>query len=80
VNEMSCAELVERLTEYLEDAMPAPDRARLEAHLGECPDCVRYVEQLRRTVDLVGALREDDLEPTMEHRLRAALAAWRAGG
>ena len=31
--EFTCRELVEALTDYLEDAMPADDRARLEAHL-----------------------------------------------
>jgi anti-sigma factor RsiW len=53
-NEMSCKELVELVTHYLEDALPADDRARFEAHLAECPWCVEYVAQIERTVVAVG--------------------------
>lgn len=75
--EMPCAELVERVTEYLEGVMPAPELQRLEAHLAECPDCVRHVEQLRQTLRLVGALRADDLDPALHARLHEAFVAWR---
>jgi anti-sigma factor RsiW len=53
--EMSCKELVELVTDYLEDALPTDDRARFEAHLAECPWCVEYVAQIERTIVLVGA-------------------------
>jgi anti-sigma factor RsiW len=53
--EMSCKELVELVTDYLEDALPAHDRARFEAHLAECPWCVEYVAQIERTISAVGA-------------------------
>jgi anti-sigma factor RsiW len=52
--EMSCKELVELVTHYLEDALPAHDRARFEAHLAECPWCVEYVAQIERTICAVG--------------------------
>jgi hypothetical protein len=39
-------ELVELVTDYLENARPAPDR-RLRAHLEECQCCIEYVEQMR---------------------------------
>jgi anti-sigma factor RsiW len=54
-HEMSCKELVELVTDYLEDALPTDDRARFEAHLAECPWCVEYVAQIERTIVLVGA-------------------------
>jgi anti-sigma factor RsiW len=53
--EMSCKELVELVTDYLEDDLPTDDRARFEAHLAECPWCVEYVAQIERTIVLVGA-------------------------
>ena len=61
--EMSCKELVELVTDYLDGALPAHDRARFEEHLAECPWCVEYVAQIERTVALVGATSrevEDD--------------------
>jgi anti-sigma factor RsiW len=57
--EMSCRELVELVTDYLEDALPDHDRARFEAHLAECPWCVEYVAQLERTISAVGASWRD---------------------
>jgi anti-sigma factor RsiW len=51
---MSCQELVELVTAYLEDALPADDRARFDAHLGLCPPCVEYLAQFERTVAAIG--------------------------
>ena len=53
--ELTCQELVERLTDYLDDAMPPVERARLEAHIDECLGCERYADQLRMTIRLVAA-------------------------
>ncbi|MFM2078411.1 MAG: hypothetical protein RJA49_2301 [Actinomycetota bacterium] len=49
-----CNQVVELVTEYLEGAMSAKDRARFEQHLARCPHCTAYVEQTRRTVDVLG--------------------------
>jgi anti-sigma factor RsiW len=54
-NEMSCRELVELVTDYLEGTLLAVDRTRFEAHLAECPWCVEYVAQIERTITVVGA-------------------------
>ena len=47
--EMSCRELVDLITDYLEGTMAEADRARFEAHLGECDYCVNYLAQMRDT-------------------------------
>jgi anti-sigma factor RsiW len=61
---MSCKELVELVTDYLEGALPEDDRAHFEAHLALCPPCVEYVAQIERTVAVVGATwRDVDGEP-----------------
>ena len=52
--ELACHELVELVTEYLEDALPAGERRRFEAHLAECDACDAYVEQIRATIRLAG--------------------------
>jgi anti-sigma factor RsiW len=51
---MSCQELVELVTAYLEDALPDSDRARFDAHLDICPPCVEYLAQFERTVAAIG--------------------------
>ena len=62
---LSCRELVELVTDYLEGALDDQTRARFEQHLAQCDGCTAYVEQMRPTVKLVGRLHEDHLwEPT----------------
>ena len=74
--DLTCAELVELVTEYLEGALAPDDRRRFEAHLDECPHCAEYVEQIRATVRLTGRLREDALRPDVRDALLAAFRGW----
>ena len=60
MEDLSCQELVELVTDYLEGALAAEERARFDAHLGECPGCDRYVEQMRATIALVGVSAEHE--------------------
>jgi anti-sigma factor RsiW len=76
---MSCRELVELVTEYLEDALETTERARFEEHLRACDGCGTYLEQLRATVALTGRLREEDLARDLEGPLLAAFRHWRDG-
>jgi anti-sigma factor RsiW len=52
--DLACRELVELVTDYLEDALPAAERERFEAHLADCEACGAYVEQVRVTIRLAG--------------------------
>ena len=53
---LTCKEVVELVTELLDDAMPAEDRARLEQHLLVCPPCTLHIRQVKSTIDLAAAL------------------------
>jgi anti-sigma factor RsiW len=75
--EMSCRELVELVTDYLEDALDPVTRERFEEHLQFCDGCVAYVEQMRTTVRLVGEVPEESLSPEVRDRLLAAFRGWR---
>jgi len=74
--EISCRELVVLITAYLEGSLPEADRQRFEAHLALCPGCEAYLEQMRLTIRLLGALREENLPPTPRQRLLAAFRDW----
>ena len=74
---MSCKELVELVTDYLEDALPASERQRFEEHLAICPGCVTYVDQMRQTVAATGRLREESLSPEAREDLLAAFRDWK---
>jgi anti-sigma factor RsiW len=77
--DLTCRELVELVTDYLDDAMPARERARVERHLSGCPACTRYLDQIRATVRITGRLREQDVE-TMDPAVRRELVAAFASG
>jgi predicted anti-sigma-YlaC factor YlaD len=55
---MNCDELVELVTDYLEDRLPRADVARFEAHLAECPGCDNYLGQIKLLLRLAPEARE----------------------
>jgi predicted anti-sigma-YlaC factor YlaD len=76
-NDIACREVVELLTEYLEEALDAVDRARLDEHLAGCGGCTAVLAQLRDTIRLTGTLTEDDLPAPLRDSVRDAFLAWR---
>jgi anti-sigma factor RsiW len=80
VEHLTCRELVEVLTDYLEGALEADQRAEIERHIVICRGCSNYVEQFRSTIDLLGRLADAPPQPGMP--AGAALAIfreWQAG-
>jgi anti-sigma factor RsiW len=69
--ELTCRELVELVTDYLDDALPVAERMRFESHLAGCAGCDRYVEQIRTTVALTRATRALDERPEISALLTA---------
>lgn len=76
---LRCQELVELVTDYLEDALPAPERARFDAHIAGCDACTAYLEQMRTTIVLTGRLRVEELPPDSVEALLEAFRDWRRG-
>jgi anti-sigma factor RsiW len=74
---MSCKELVELVTDYLDGSLSWRQRRRFEKHIAACPGCTAYVEQLRTTVRLVGTLREESIPPHTREELLAAFRDWK---
>ena len=74
---LTCQELVELVTDYLEGRSRPHDVARFEQHLGACPGCDTYVDQMRETIRLTGRLREADLAPTARDALLAQFRNWK---
>jgi anti-sigma factor RsiW len=76
--DLTCKELVELVTEYLEGGLSAAERERFEEHLGFCDWCVTYLDQMRQTLTTVGSLGAEDLSPQLEHSLLEAFRGWKA--
>ena len=76
---LTCQQLTEVLTDYLEGVMPPTDRARFEAHLAVCEGCVTYVDQMRRAIETVRALRPEHVAATAPDELLETFRAWKRG-
>ena len=74
---LSCQELVELVTEYLEGALDERALRAFEGHLAACDGCTEYVEQLRTTIRLVGSLTPNDLTQDAETALLQAFRDWK---
>jgi anti-sigma factor RsiW len=76
VEALSCQELVELVTDYLEDALDVATRAAFDRHIAGCPDCTRYLRQLELVVRATGRLTPSDLTPEAEDALLQAFHGW----
>ena len=70
--DLSCAELVELVTDYLEGALAERDRERFEEHIVFCAGCENYLEQMRATIRLAGRIEPESLSPELCDELAAA--------
>lgn len=75
--QMTCKELVELVTDYLEDALSASERRRFDEHLATCPYCQIYMDQMRQTIRTLGHLPEEAIPPETLEALRARFRGWR---
>ena len=78
VEQLSCRELVELVTDYLEGALSPEEHERFEEHIAGCGGCKVYLEQIRQTIRALGHLPEDALAPDAERALLEAFRGWRS--
>ncbi len=76
---LTCQDLVELVTDYLEGALSDLDRARFEEHIELCPMCQVHLAQLRTTIRELGRLRERDIDPAVLAELQARFRDWHSG-
>ena len=70
---MTCKDVIEILSDYLEEALGPDTIARLEQHLRDCPPCVAYLNTFRKSRELAGEASQVAMPPEMRQRLRSFL-------
>jgi anti-sigma factor RsiW len=75
--DLTCQELVELVTEYLEGALPERDRERFEEHLMTCPPCQAHLAQVQETIRIVGSVTPESLSERAERELLEAFRGWK---
>jgi anti-sigma factor RsiW len=73
---LTCQQLVELVTDYLENALSQGDQRRFEEHLAACPHCTAYLQQMRTTIAATGRLTEESLPAGARDELLAVFREW----
>lgn len=77
---VDCIDFVERVTDYLDDAVGPDERGRIDQHLEACADCARVLAQWRSVIALsgrLGAEAVDEIAPSTREQLLTAFRAER---
>lgn len=75
---LSCKEITQLVTEYVEGALSLRDRLRFQLHIGMCRHCRAYLRQMKLTAKTLGYLPEPELPPDLEAELLARFESWKA--
>lgn len=73
---LTCHQVVEIISDYLEDVLSLEDRHRVEEHLAICEGCTTYLEQMRETIRLTGMIPEEQIPEEQKQRLLGAFRDW----
>ena len=76
-NELNCQEVVELVTDYLEQALLPEKQAQFEEHLEECPGCDTYLEQVQQTILMLRKLSEQQTFPETKQDLLELFRNWK---
>lgn len=76
-DDLTCREVVEAITDYLDGASSAGPRERFERHLAECIGCTRVFAQFRTTIETIGTLTEDRVPHEQREATRHVFRRWR---
>jgi predicted anti-sigma-YlaC factor YlaD len=76
-DELNCQEVVELVTDYLEQALLPEMRAKFEEHVAECPGCDTYIEQVQQTIMMLRKLADQPLFPETKQELLEVFRKWK---
>jgi anti-sigma factor RsiW len=75
--DITCKEIVELVSDYVEGTLGPQEREAVEMHLNLCDGCTDYVHQLRMSIELTGKLPADAISPELEEELCAAFRSFK---
>jgi hypothetical protein len=76
-DELTCREVVELVTDYLESSLLPEEEARFEGHVASCPGCTAYVAQIRQTIDRLHMLTAEPVFPETREELLRKFQEWK---
>ncbi len=76
-DQLSCQQVVELVTEYLEQALLPEMRQRFEEHVAGCPGCENFLEQMQRTIDMLHQIGRGSVFPATKQELLQLFRDWK---
>jgi len=70
---LTCKEFLQELNQYLDEDIDAELRAKLEAHVNNCPNCFVIFDTTRRTVQVYKGMEPQVMPNDVHARLMSAL-------
>jgi len=77
---ITCQEVVELLSAYLDAELDPLTLERVETHLAGCDGCTMVLEEFRETIRLSGAVTVEQVDETQRRTLLEAFRDWTGGG
>lgn len=74
---LTCQEITELVTAYVERQMPLMQRFQFRMHIGMCKHCRQYLRQMRTTLKVTGALPSEPIPTDVRDELARRLSALR---
>ncbi len=74
---LTCKEVVELVTEYLENVLLPGLRKQFEEHVADCPGCTNYIEQVQLTVGMLQQLAQEPVFPETKQKLLEVFRYWK---
>jgi anti-sigma factor RsiW len=74
---ISCQEVVELVTGYLDRTLEPDDASLFEQHINFCDGCAWYLDQMRTTISSVGRITEEEVPPETRDKLLTAFREWK---
>ena len=76
-HELSCQEVVELVTDYLEQALLPETQSQFEEHIAKCPGCDNFLEQVQQTISMLRKLSEQQTFPDTKKDLLEIFRNWK---
>ena len=70
---LTCKEFLQELNDYLDETVDQELRARLEAHVTECPNCFVIFDTTKKTIRVFKGMEPQAIPEDVHARLMRAL-------
>ena len=77
---LTCKDFLHELSDYLDECADAQVRAKLEAHIAECPNCWVIADTTKKTIQIYRGMDPYPIPSDVESRLMRALEKKMAAG